>query len=164
MSKLVRISKALNEIKDFSGRNDKTERLVSLLEDKELQPLVSLMYKVGLDEQVSTFITKLPKSNGGATLEHTGHPEFNHDFIFELLKRFTQGQKCNKEEWQTIANTLDAHFTEDEITWVKKSITKDWTLGTSIGTYNKAAKAVLVETIDEYDTVRVSNIQDADID
>ena len=164
MSKLVRIAKALNEIRDFSGRNDKTERLINLLEDKELQPLVSLMYKVGLDEQVSTFITKLPKANGGATLEHTGHPEFNHDFIFELLKRFTQGQKCNKEEWQIIANTLDAHFTEDEITWVKKSITKDWTLGTSIGTYNKAAKAVLVETIEEYDTVRVSNIQDADID
>lgn len=164
MSKLVRIAKALNEIKDFSGRNDKTERLVNLLEDKELQPLVSLMYKVGLDDQISTFITKLPKANGGATLEHTGHPEFNHDFIFELLTRFTQGQKCNKDEWQIIANTLETYFTEDEITWVKKAITKDWTLGTSISTYNTAAKAVLVETIDEYDTVRVSNIQDADID
>lgn len=158
---LPRVASALDQIEMTSSRNSKTQLLVGLLEDKDLYPLVSRLYRVGLDPQISTFLTRLPDHTTGATKLSD---EETYNLVINLLDSLINGRRLNKAEWQEVTGALLYNLTPPEFKWVSKCLTKDWTLGTSISTYNKAAQALLLPTIEEFDTVRVSNIQDARLD
>ncbi len=151
----------LIQIENTSGRNDKIKILTDLI--KSYHSECHYIFKVALDPQVSTFIAKRPQPNPDECLLDNSLP-FT---LMDTLVLLVGGNRYKKSEWECIAHSLHNQYESEEhrrMLW--KILTKDLTIGASMSTYNKALKASgmkMYKPLTAYDTVRVSNIEDAEI-
>ncbi len=159
----------LDDIRLTSGRNDKLFKLSKLLEIDTL--LTPLLYTVGLDPKVSTFVAKFPAPEPHPNDEYSAFYAMQdltllaHDIVQLFMEQSRTGKRLTKVQVAALSHVIHERFPENGIMWLKKALTKDWVLGTSISSYNKAIKDANVQLprIVEYDTVRVSNIEECDV-
>lgn len=153
---LTYLFETLEQIATTSGRNAKLEKLIELL-NSPVSKYAQLMYQVGLDPLKPTYIGKFPNVSSGCYLAHP-NPEL---ILMSMLEHFDSVPgNIKKADLQDITDSVHATFSELGQKWIKKCLTKDWTLGTSISSYNKAAglSEHVIDEIFEFDTVRVSEV------
>lgn len=153
---------ALEAISTTSGRNKKLEMLIEIF--NEYPDEIELLYHVGLAPDCPTYIGKLPKPSEGSRASVTDTYHFLKGLLVSLLE--AKGP-MRKDTLQALADNIYHGFDEVSQKWIIKCITKDWTLGTGISAYNKAIKLSdhcdYYPEIFEFDTVRVSEMEAADI-
>nr|DAX81648.1 MAG TPA: THERMOSTABLE DNA LIGASE [Bacteriophage sp.] len=160
MDKINYIVNQLNNINNISSRNQKLEILVNLLDSQDTLELTNKMFKVALDPMISTFITKFPKYTDPKSSQSVD----KLTFIYNLINEVENQRRITPTEWAEVTQML-YNLTDDlEYTYLSKIFTKDLTIGLSLSSYNKAAKLTATPEIWEFDTMRVSNIQDAVLD
>lgn len=150
----------LARIDSVSGRNDKIAILTQMINEHPHHS--KLIFSVALDPQISTFITKKPEVTSTSPQMIEGEP------LYLVLHTLASGYRYSKAEWSDVAATLQqAYPLSSDQKYIWMILTKDLTIGASISSFNKALSLSeyngRILPIVEYDTVRVSNIEDADI-
>lgn len=157
----------LDEIKATSGRNDKITLLTNLLD--EARDITVSLYRIGLDPKINTFVAKFPAPpESDADLGNWENID-PFDMVLKVVAYFhdqnVTGKRLTKKEIEKLSYIIHSLLPENGILWMKRALTKDWTLGTAISAFNKAALRSKheIDKIFEFDTVRVSNIAEADV-
>lgn len=154
--------KQLLAIEATSGRNDKTRMLKELIIEHPW--LTYYAFRVGQDDRVSTYIAKRPEAIKPE--EEDGFSIFDLKALFENICN-EELPRIKKAEWGDIAYEIERSYEEDEQAMIWRILTKDMTVGATNSSFNKALAetewAGKIPQIINYDTVRVSNIQDSDI-
>jgi hypothetical protein len=165
---VLEVFNRLDEIEATSGRNDKLDLLTKLLNDDPI--ITPALYRIGLDPKISTFVATYPDPAKSTTLSEEVWATNLEKLVWEIIRIMSEqsvtGIRQPKALVQEFIYLINKLLPENGAKWMRKAITKDWTLGTSSSSYNAAAKRSKhdLAPIVEFDTVRVSNISDADID
>lgn len=157
MDRIQHIVETLDKINTTSSRNQKLDILISLLENPDTTELTHDIFKVALDPMISTFITKFPKYINPRPQQ----TEDKFTIIGNLIQAVNNQVRITPTEWSEVTQLLYNLTSDLEYTYLSKIFTKDLTIGLSLSSYNKAAKLTSTPEIWEFDTMRVSNIQDA---
>ena len=160
MDRILNIVETLDKINTTSSRNQKLDILISLLENPDTTELTHDIFKVALDPMISTFITKFPKYINPKPQQ----TEDKFTIIGNLIQAVNNQVRITPTEWSEVTQLLYNLTSDLEYTYLAKIFTKDLTIGLSLSSYNKAAKLTATPEIWEFDTMRVSNIQDATLD
>lgn len=85
------------------------------------------------------------------------------NLFLNIYNQLKEGRKFLRNDWAKVLEELAKHSSKWEFSWYEKAITKDLTVGASTKIFNKACKANGLPEIEEYQCMKVSSLEDAEI-